>query len=349
MEVYNIKRVLVQYADGSMILGRDVIDEYGRVLISAGVFLREEIRVLLAKHEITSIWIKDDSCANQEIATMQNLVSASTRLKMTYSVQNAFYSQYGVAAHLPQLSESVQQVVDDLTKRDNVLIYLNDVRFKSDYLFMHSTNVGIFAIVIGIKLGLEKDDLFCLGMGALLHDYGKTRINKAILEKKGSLTWDEFNKVKEHSLNGYTILKSETQFDHRMMLIALQHHEWHDGRGYPWGISGEDIHPFSRIVAVADVYDALTTDRVYRQRIPTHEAVRMICQGAGSQFDGDIVQAFCKATVPYEIGSSVKLNNGLYGSILRLNSADTARPILWTAQGTVNMLHSPELHIVASL
>jgi len=203
--------------------------------------------------------------------------------------------------------------------------------------------------VIGIKLGLEAEDLFCLGMGALLHDYGKTRINKAILDKQGALTWEEFNKVKEHSLTGYTILKTETKFDHRMMLIALQHHERHDGRGYPWGTSGKDIHLFSRIVAVADVYDALTTDRVYRPRIPTHEAVRMICQGSGTQFDSEVVQAFCKATVPYEIGAAVKLNNGLYGTVLRINSMDTARPILWTAQGTVNLFNTPELQVVASL
>ncbi|MBP2641579.1 MAG: metal dependent phosphohydrolase [Firmicutes bacterium] len=347
--MYTIKRVLLQHVDGSMTLGRDVIDEYGRVLISAGVLLREEFIVLLAKHEITSVWIKVDSSYNHEISVMQNLVSASTRLKMTYSMQNAFHSQDGIASHLPQLSEHVHQVVEDLMHREHVLIYLNDVRFKSDYLFMHSANVGIFAIVIGIKLGLEAEDLFCLGMGALLHDYGKTRINKAILDKQGALTWEEFNKVKEHSLTGYTILKTETKFDHRMMLIALQHHERHDGRGYPWGTSGEDIHLFSRIVAVADVYDALTTDRVYRPRIPTHEAVRMICQGSGTQFDSAVVQAFCKATVPYEIGTGVKLNNGLYGTVLRLNSMDTARPILWTAQGTVNLLNTPELHVVASL
>ena len=321
----------------------------GRVLISAGVLLREEIIVLLSKHEITSVWIKDDASGNQELSVIQNLISASTRLNLTACIENAFQGQNGIALHIPPLSEFVHQIVEDLMQRDQLLIYLNDVRFKSDYLFMHSANVGIFAIVIGIKLGLSTEELFSLGMGALLHDYGKTRINKAILDKKGALTWEEFNKVKEHSLTGYTILKTETQFDHRIMLIALQHHERHDGRGYPWGTSGEDIHLFSRIVAVADVYDALTTDRVYRPRIPTPEAVRMICQGAGTQFDHCVVDAFCNAAVPYEIGSAVKLNNGLYGNVLRINTMDTARPVLWTAEGTINLLSNPELHIVSLL
>lgn len=325
-----------------------MIDEQGRVLITAGTVLRSEIIRLLAKYEITSVWVEDNRQKNHEIKHIPDLVSAETRVQMITSVQKAFANSAGVGSHLPGLQAYVEQAVADLSARQDVLLYLNDTLVKSNYLFMHCVNVSLFAIAIGIALDLPKEDVCLLGMGGLLHDFGKTRISTTILDKQGPLTLAEFKRVKEHAAIGYNILKLNKQVDQRILLMALQHHERCDGRGYPWGITKAEIHPYARVVAAADVYDALTTDRAYRRRLPAWEAFRIINEGSGSQFDSEVVQAFRKVAVSYAIGCPVKLNNGLRGSVAKLNSADLSRPIVKTAQGLINLLYETELDIVAA-
>lgn len=344
-----IRQVLLESANDNMILAKDVIDHHGRVLITAGTSLKQETIKLLSKYQVASIWVVDSNAANYEISVVQNLVNAATRLKLVYSIQNAFYGHGGVTTYFPQLKSCVEDVVNDLSKRDELLIHLNDIRLKSDYLFIHSVDVGLFAIVIGMTMGLPQEDICMLGMGGLLHDFGKTRIARDILDKQGPLSFDEFKIVKQHASFGYNILKTESMIDHRVMLVALQHHERPDGKGYPWGISQENIHLLARIVAVADVYDALTTDRAYRPRIAPYEAVNIINEGAGTQFDCSVVQALNKVVVPYHIGSAVRLNNGQCGAVVRLNSCNLLKPIVCTAKGSINLLCEPELSIIGVL
>jgi HD-GYP domain-containing protein (c-di-GMP phosphodiesterase class II) len=341
--------VLLESANEDMIVAKDIIDHHGRVLITAGAALKQETLKLLKKYEIVSISVEDIGANNREISVLQNLVSAATRLKLVYSIQNLFHGQGGIASHLPQLKQCVEDVVEELSNREELLIYLNEVRLKSDYLFVHSVDVGLFSVVIGMAMGLPRDEVCLLGMGGLLHDFGKTRIPRDILDKQGPLSFNEFKTVKEHATFGYNILKTESNIDHKVALAALQHHERPDGRGYPWGIHNENIHLFARIVAVADVYDALTTDRAYRPKIAVQDAVRIINEGAGSQFDSDVVAAFNKVAVPYCIGGTVKLSNGQCGAIVRLNSSNLSRPVVCTADGSFNLLYEQEIHIVGTL
>jgi HD-GYP domain-containing protein (c-di-GMP phosphodiesterase class II) len=343
-----IKQVLLQSANVDMILAQDVVDDHGRVLITSGIALTQEILRLLAKREVTSIWIQNTQISNNEIHQPQSLINATTQLKLMYSVQNSFYCKESIVGHLSYLQQQVEDIVNDLKLRRDVLIYLNDVCYKSDYLFMHSVNVGLFSIAIGIAMDLPQEMLCLLGMGGLLHDFGKTRVSREILDKQGRLSTEEFNVVKEHSAIGYNLLKAEPIVDHRIMLVALQHHERCDGSGYPWGILEHEIHPLAKIVAVADVYDALTTDRVYRGRMPTYKAIEIINAGKSLHFDNEVITAFNKIAVPYNVGTEVKLDNGLFGTVVRLNSADLFRPTIYTMQGIVDLLHEIDINIVVA-
>jgi HD-GYP domain-containing protein (c-di-GMP phosphodiesterase class II) len=353
-EVTEIKRVLLREATENMVLAQDVFDLSNRTLVTAGTTLRREILTLLAKHRIESVQVEQKADAappprprNREVAEVQNLISTTTRRKMIHTLQNAFRLRGSITAHLPYLRESVDEVIHELSAHDSLLICLTDIRRHSDYLYGHCVDVGVFAIVIGMAMGLPKEDIYILGIGGLLHDYGKTTISSAILEKDGPLTPEEFELVKNHASAGYNILRTETKVDSRIALMALQHHERPDGRGYPWGISLEEIHPLARIVAVADVYDALTTDRVYRPAVAVFEATRIIYDCSGTQFDPEVVKVFRKVTVPYYVGSAVRLNNGVSGAVLRINTCDPARPIIWTREGTVNLICEPNIDIVA--
>jgi len=330
-----------------MILAQDVVDKYGRILIVAGIPLKQEIIRLLDKHEIVSVFISEAKSGNVQLNSIPDVASVETRLKLITSVKEAFSKDDGIAQHVAELQYYVENVVQSLINRKPVLMYLQDIDETSDYLFMHSVNVGLFSIVIGIAMNLPYEELCLLGMGGLLHDLGKTRISSNILDKQGKLTLTEFNQIKTHASVGYNMLKSDANLDYRIMFMALQHHERCNGSGYPWGISNDKIHHLARIVAVADVYDALTTDRVYRSRLTTFAAMQMINEGDRIHFDSHVIAAFNKVAIPYHIGSRVTLNQGLDGVVIGLNSNSLHRPLIATAQGVVNLFHEYDRNIIA--
>lgn len=327
-----------------MVLAKDVLDDCDRILLTAGTHFKSELVGLLARYHVDFVWVED--VENHEISAMQETVNMATRINLVESIEKAFCSGEGIATYLPYLYNSIEQVVGEVSLKDDVLIYLNDINMKSDYLFLHSVNVGLFSIVLGKAMGLCRDELCILGMGGLLHDVGKIHIAKSIIEKKGALTEQEFLEIKKHPLFGYEILKAENTMDERVRLIALQHHERYAGHGYPNNIKGEKIHPLSRIVAVADVYDALITDRVYRPRLAPAKAMKIVIDGVDIQFDGQVIEAFKRITVPYVIGKLVGLSNGLRGMVMRLNAANLARPVVWTIQGNINLLYETKINIV---
>lgn len=330
-----------------MVLARDIMNSYNVTLVTAGTVLSSDIIEFLAKHDVATIWIKDEKAANREIAVIPNLISAATRLNMIKAVNTAFNTRGGIKRNLALLKERIREVVAELSRHETLLIYLTDIRQRREYLYGHCVDVGVFAMSIGMAMGLAEEDILVLGLGGLLHDYGKTGISEDILEKKGPLTLGEFDLVKQHASLGYNALRQEPSIDSRIALIALQHHERIDGRGYPWGVGDEDIHPLARVVAVADVYDALITDRAYRPRFSYQRAIQIIAAAGGSQFDAKVVAAFERIAVPYSIGSTVKLDNGMDGAILRINSAEPSRPVVWTHAGVINLHKERQLSIIA--
>jgi len=344
-----VKQLFLSAVTEGMILAQDVIDEYGRILMISGVPLKSEILKLLEKHGVLSVVVRTDKTINEELAIIEDVVSVKMRLNLMSYVKDAFSTPDGLANHLTTLQSNVEDVVYSLTQSKNALLYLTNIDDISNYLFMHSVNVGIFSIVIGIAMGLSDDELCLLGMGGLLHDVGKTKIPSGILDKEAKLTLAEFTAIKEHASLGYNILKQDVNLDYRIILMALQHHERNDGSGYPWGIVKNKIHPLSRIVAIADVYDALTTNRVYRSRLSSYLAMEIINNGNQMHFDPNVVKAFNKVAVPYPIGSNVTLNNGEKGNVIKLNRTNLVRPLLDTSNGTINLLYEPTIKIISAL
>ena len=343
-----IKPILLNKVNEGMILARDVIDNYGRILLTAEIPLKQSILDLLKKHNITSVFVKNIHPQNDEIAVTPDVITMETRLKLISNVKDAFCQPNGLVEHLPQLETYVENVVHTLIKRKNILLHLTDINDANDYLFMHSVNVGLFSIVIGIAMNLSFDELCLLGMGGLLHDLGKTKIAPEILNKEGNLTLSEFDDIKRHASLGYKMLKVDAHLDYRIIFMALQHHERCNGSGYPWGILKNKIHPLSRIVAVADVYDALTTDRVYRSKLSSFSAMNIINEGDRIHFDHDVITAFNKVVIPYHIGNPVTLTDGKTGNVVGLNSLNLVRPVISTDQGIVNLLYEPHLQIIGA-
>jgi len=171
--------------------------------------------------------------------------------------------------------------------------FVNTIEARDPYTRQHSTRVTSISIVIGKELGCTSEELDILNVAGHLHDIGKIGIRDDILLKPGGLTPEEFEKIKEHPVIGANIVKQLGQWDREMEVIRC-HHERFDGAGYPDGLKGEEIPFLGRILAVADVYDAIASDRAYRKKMEEKKILKIINEGAGTQFDSQVVKAFQK-------------------------------------------------------
>lgn len=170
----------------------------------------------------------------------------------------------------------MNMIIDDLSGHQDAMIMLMDMSSVDHYLFQHSLNVCVYTTLLGMSNGYSKDELTTLGMGALLHDIGKTQIAIDVLRKPGSLSKEEFEAMKQHARIGYELLKDEPNLPLLVAHCAFQHHERIDGSGYPRGIKGNEIHDYAKWIGLVDSYDAMTTNRVYSAPMLPHHAIERL-------------------------------------------------------------------------
>jgi HD-GYP domain-containing protein (c-di-GMP phosphodiesterase class II) len=177
-------------------------------------------------------------------------------------------------------------------------------------------------------MSYSRNMLIDLGVGSLLHDLGKTKIPIEILNKNGKLTDEEYSIIKKHPELGYKIVQNVKEVNERARAIILEHHERVDGKGYPYGLTGDKISKFSKIACISDVYDAIVSDRVYRKGFAANEAYEFVLGGGGSFFDFDLVNVFRNNFSIYPLGVCVKLSNGIEGFVVGHNKGFTDRPVV---------------------
>lgn len=229
------------------------------------------------------------------------------------------------------IGDTTQALIDSLSSQKDILINIADIKMYDDYTYHHSLSVAIMSIAIGIELGLTNQMLNELGLAGLLHDIGKVAIPIEIINKPGKLTSDEFNVVKMHPVHAASHLKERNLVNDNIFNGIVGHHEKLDGSGYPNKLKGTDIHPYARILAVADVYDALTSNRPYRIPSPPNEAIEFVMGGMGSHFDERVVRAFLRKVAPYPTGSKVKLSNGETAYVMKNYPDQPLRPMVAVA------------------
>ena len=225
-------------------------------------------------------------------------------------------------------NEVSKTLVEDVLSAPDAIMNLMDIKSFDDYTFTHNINVSTISLFIGEALGLDKEDLNDLGTGCMLHDVGKINIPIEILNKNGKLTDSEFAQMKSHPLKGYEILQRSKGISEMARRVSLEHHEKYDGSGYPNRISKDKISLFGRICAVADVYDALTTDRPYRVAMQPYDAMKILVAGIDKHFDPHILNTFIRKFSIYPAGSLIKLNNGCIALVIRNNPRAVIRPVI---------------------
>jgi HD-GYP domain-containing protein (c-di-GMP phosphodiesterase class II) len=234
-------------------------------------------------------------------------------------------------------SEKVKHLVDDIVnsvfRNQDALIGLGRLRKINDYLYNHSMSVCVLMTTFCRNLGFDTRAIKEIGIGAMLHDIGISKIPTSILNKKSALTDEEYEKIKEHVQHGRTLLEQTEGITETSLTAAYQHHERLDGSGYPNALKGDEITQYGQAMAIVDVYDALTTKRCNKRKIQPTEALKMLYEWDG-QFNSDLVQKFIRCIGIYPVGSLVLLESGLLAVVVNHGEENALKPIVRAAYDT---------------
>jgi len=234
----------------------------------------------------------------------------------------------GARLPIKEFQESILPTIQQASEIPHIFHLFYELNEKDEYTYRHMICVGIIANLIGKWLHLSNEDLTVLTLGASMHDVGKTKISTEILNKPGKLTKEEYEEMRLHTIYGYELLKDIESLDHRIALIALQHHEREDGKGYPLGLQGDEISYFAKIVAIADVFHAMSSSRVYHQASPFYTVMKQMQRDAYGKLDPTIVLTFLNKMMNSLVGKRVKLTDGSIGTITMINPYDPIRCLI---------------------
>lgn len=252
----------------------------------------------------------------------------------TYIDQALEDVRLGQAVDTDAAKELVTEVANSITRSPHALVWLTNLKERDEYTSIHCMNVCVMAVSFGRTLGMEKAELEILGLGGLLHDLGKMRVPLEILNKPSKLTFEEFEIMKTHPVEGYNMLKEQSDLPSEVLDIVKHHHERRNGKGYPSQLGGDEINNMTRIVAIVDVYDAITSDRVYHDAISPYDALKNMYEWVKEDFDKDMIEKFIKCLGIYPIGCVVELNLGHVGIVVSASEKSKLRPIVMLVQNS---------------
>ncbi|MGH7231835.1 MAG: HD-GYP domain-containing protein [Nitrospiraceae bacterium] len=253
-----------------------------------------------------------------------------TKLVVKQALRDA---RMGKAINLDAVSEVVHRMTDSLLRHPQALTSLSRLKHFDEYTFYHSVNTAILALSLGLRLKMDPESWRWLGIGTLLHDIGKMKIAPELLNKPGRFTHDEYEVMKQHALRGVEIL-SAVGLPDKGMRPALEHHERVDGTGYPFQRKKHELTQVGLISSVVDIYDALTSDRVYHKGMTSHDALRYLYSlGLRGHLDSMLVQHFIQCVGVYPVGSCVVLNTGEVGVVSAVHQEHPLEPVVTLVRG----------------
>lgn len=332
------------------VLTEDIIDslkEYGVFAIRIKVdedgnnAAAENEKVMPAGDEVLNEQRQEiKNSAEQEQESFLKQVKESKEFEVFHSafvdsvdnLKNVFSK---VVMHNEQIDgESILSNVENVVSKGRNSIHILDMlqcmRGYDDVTYVHSVNVALLSNMIGriVYPDISDEELKVLTLAGLLHDIGKMMVPDNIIQKKGRLTLPEYNLVKTHVLFGNNILKGIDNLDPRIAEVAMRHHERCDGTGYPGGYKREQIEPFARIVAIADTYDAMTSDRAYRAAICPFDVIEMFEREGIVKYDVEFLLPFLEKAVQAYMNTNVRLSTNQIGKVIMINKNKFSKPVV---------------------
>jgi putative nucleotidyltransferase with HDIG domain len=234
---------------------------------------------------------------------------------------------------------ATSSIADDLmaaiNDNDAIAIDISALKTSDEYTFKHSVDVATISMIVAKQQNLPDSEIREIGIAGLLHDIGKTKVPLSILNKPSRLTDQEFAIMKQHSVFGYHMINERHEFSPAVSLGVLQHHEKINGAGYPMGVNDSKICPYARILSVADIYDALVTERPYKAPYSQRDAIEMI-MSMTLELDINAMKSFMESMILYPVDSIVELSNGEKAKVVRNNPHYILRPtVVGLTSGTV--------------
>ena len=301
-------------------------------------FILEELA--LSDHPLT-IQKPRSSRKNGDLQTKINLASGQIR-KISEDIRK---DRSIPLETMDTIKADIVPVIQKAARNPDIYYLFEEMQSKDEYTYKHNIGVGIIATYLGEKLGLGKESLSELTLAATLHDIGKTRIPKEIVEKPGKLTESEYLEMKRHTIYGYELLKNIPGIPQSIPLAALQHHEREDGQGYPLGLKGKRISYLSKIVAIADVFHAMSSERAYHQAMPFYLVIEQMNSDVFGKFHPGILLVFINQLMATLVGKEVLLTNHQMGTVLMIHPYDPLKALLKTETGIVDLREEKGLKI----
>jgi len=220
----------------------------------------------------------------------------------------------------------IRECVESVKANASAMFWMSRIKSRDAYTAEHCLRVAIFCVAFARFLGMPDEDLETVGMCGLLHDLGKLKVPDKILNKPGALTPEEYGIMRQHTTLGYELLRADPGLDPIISDVTCHHHERMDGRGYPQQLAEWQISRFARLVSIVDAFDAITSDRCYRDGLPTSDAIRILYRNRGQQFDASMVEAFIRMIGVYPPGSLVELSSGEIAIVVATHPGRKLRP-----------------------
>ncbi len=322
-------------------------DQDSKILLRPNVVLKPSYIQKIKDLKYQYIYIMEPGDAEQDIVNLEpireeTLFQARGLIKRYFSL-----IRQNKTIEISSIKSVIGEIVDQIIRNPNIVYNMVDIRSHDDYTYAHSVNVCVISVMIGVALNLNRRQLETLGMGAIMHDIGKILIDNKILNKPTKLEPQESELVRKHAKDGYEMLRKKANITFLASHIVFQHHEREDGSGYPRGLLGKRIHSFSKIVAVADAYDAMTSNRVYQKELTSLQAIEEIKQEASRKFNAGVVEAFLQVVTPFPIGSTIIFKNGATGIVKAVSRIECLVEIVEgpNCGNTFNLYHSPNLKV----
>jgi HD-GYP domain-containing protein (c-di-GMP phosphodiesterase class II) len=337
-----------------MVTARDIYSRNDQLILVMGTKLLPNMIAKMMFYAIESIFVyKTEEDLNSD-SSYYNRIKQSEEFKnfkRTYDdvmmeIKDSVNLLLRYSNQVPeqQLLHKVEKIIKTSKNRFHLLEMIYCIHEHDDLTFIHSINVALICHVFGEWLQIPPQELKILTICGLLHDVGKLVIPKDILNKPGPLSKEEYEIIKDHPEHGYLLLLNH-KMDDRIRLAALEHHERYDGNGYPLCKTGNDIHPFSMIVAIADVYDAMTSRRVYRGAICPFDVIKLFEEEGKQQYDVKYLIPLIQKIAEIYINHTVKLSNNQKGEIILLNKDCLSRPVIKVDNEFIDLSKHKDLRI----
>lgn len=321
-------------------LSKDIHNKNGALLLKKGTVLSPKAIDRLIRQNIKMFDLFNES-------VMEDTTKLLTPYEQELLIDNAageIREIFSKVKHdketLEELEIKIMPVVKQISCNYELCTLLNGLKSKDDYTYRHNIGVAVLASLLSRWLGFSEEEVNLISLGGLLHDIGKIQIPDKILNKKGRLTEEEYETVKKHTIYGYEILKNSNIYPEIIATMALEHHERNDGKGYPYGKKENEIHEYSKIIAIADVFHAMTSDRVYRRGIPINQVLKQMRSDSFGMLDPKMTSIFIMKIMEMSIGNTVLLSNGAVGKIVFIFRNDPVHPLIRTGDKVIDLRSS---------